>query len=232
LTSLIGLDTFAAASIVDVLSGLAARGCTVIVSVHQCRFELIEQFGNLLLLAKGGRVAYSGKATGLIPHFSSLGYNCPTNCNPFDWAMDLISIDLRDPTVEKESKATVERILGAFASSDLDELPTDDLRGMRKSVTPFKHAFPVLVERAVLNIKRQPNIAIQRIVQVLSLGLIIALFFAPIGREYVDANVNFPGVVRKLIFFMKMLLATQQSLEEILPCRFVFWIGKTDFDVV
>ncbi|KAJ3992461.1 P-loop containing nucleoside triphosphate hydrolase protein [Lentinula boryana] len=95
-----GLDAFTASSILNILSGLAAEGCTVIITIHQSHSELFRKFGNLLLLAKGGRVAYSGKASSMILYFDNLGYRCPSNCNPSNRALDLVSVDLWDKKAE------------------------------------------------------------------------------------------------------------------------------------
>lgn len=207
---LLGLDSFTASSILDVLSGLAAEGRTVIITIHQSRSELFHQFGNLLLLAKGGRVAYSGKASSMISYFGQLGYRCPLNCNPSDWAMDLVSVDLRDENAEEASRVKVEELLNAYESSGVrsekdqdkmtkkqyDQLPLDLLR---KEPASFHIAFPILIRRGLINFQRQPNLGVARIGQVLGLGLIQALFFSPLKRDYIAANVNIIGAIREWI---------------------------------
>lgn len=207
---MIGLDAFTASSILDVLSGLAAEGRTVIITIHQSRSELFHQFGNLLLLAKGGRVAYSGKASSMISYFGQLGYRCPSNCNPSDWAMDLVSVDLRDERAEETSRVKVKELLNAYESSraglekDKDQstkkqyrqLPLDLLK-LKKEPASFHIAFPILIRRGLINFQRQPNLGIARIGQVLGLGLIQALFFSPLKRDYIAANVNIIGAIRE-----------------------------------
>lgn len=87
-----GLDAFTASSIIEVLHGLAAEGRTIILSLHQSRSDLFGQFGNLLLLAKGGRPVYSGPAEDVLDYFDkSLGHRCPQNMNPADFLMDSIT---------------------------------------------------------------------------------------------------------------------------------------------
>ncbi|KIK54551.1 hypothetical protein GYMLUDRAFT_902223 [Collybiopsis luxurians FD-317 M1] len=214
-----GLDAFTASSILDVLSGLAAEGRTIIITIHQSRSELFHQFGNLLLLAKGGRVAYSGKASSMITYFGQLGYQCPSNCNPSDWALDLVSVDLRDSKAEEASRAKVEEILEAYvpkisSASRLESnekqafrsLPSD-LISLKKEPAPFHVAFPILIRRGLINFKRQPNLVIARIAQVLGLGLVEALFFAPLKRDYIAASVNIVGAVQEILalYFVGML---------------------------
>ncbi|KIK54550.1 hypothetical protein GYMLUDRAFT_48683 [Collybiopsis luxurians FD-317 M1] len=214
-----GLDAFTASSILDVLSGFAAEGRTVIITIHQSRSELFHQFGNLLLLAKGGRVAYSGKASSMIAYFGHLGYQCPSNCNPSDWALDLVSVDLRDSKAEEASRAKVEEILEAYEPKTsialglesnekqaFRSLPSD-LISLKKKPAPFHVAFPILIRRGLINFKRQPNLAIARIGQVLGLGLVEALFFAPLKRDYIAASVNIVGAIQEILplYFVGML---------------------------
>lgn len=219
MTSVIGLDAFTASSILDVLNGLAAEGRTVIITIHQSRSELFPQFGNLLLLAKGGRVAYSGRASLMMPYFGRLGYQCPSNCNPSDWALDLVSVDLRDEKAEAASRLKVEEILDAYEPNPpigielnmSDEskqrkyrpLPPN-LVSLKKEPAPFYVAFPILIRRGLINFQRQPSLGIARIGQVLGLGLVQALFFAPLKRDYIAASVNIVGAVRKWGFHKKI----------------------------
>ncbi|KAJ4488579.1 P-loop containing nucleoside triphosphate hydrolase protein [Lentinula aciculospora] len=217
-----GLDAFTASSILEVLSGLAAEGRTVIITIHQSRSELFRQFGNLLLLAKGGRVAYSGKASSMIPYFGLMGYRCPPNCNPSDWALDLVSVDLRDEKAEAASRAKVEEILDAYESKPpfgIELNVTDkskqhqyralppDLTRLKKEPAPFYVAFPILMRRGLINFQRQPSLGIARIGQVLGLGLVQALFFAPLKRDYIAASVNIVGAIQEILplYFVGML---------------------------
>jgi hypothetical protein len=181
------------------LHGLANEGRTVIITIHQSRFELFNKFGNLLILAKGGGVAYSGSPSDMISYFNGLGYKCPSNYNPSDWVLDLVSVDLRDSQVEEISRTKINKILKAHTPQQY----TDGKGGFildstdSKQMAPFYIAFPILLQRGMINLRRQPNLAIARIGQVLGLGVVLALFFAPLGRTYEDASVNIVGAVRE-----------------------------------
>jgi hypothetical protein len=45
---------------------------------------MFQMFDNVLLLADG-KIAYYGKASKVIPYFSSLGYQCTPHYNPADY---------------------------------------------------------------------------------------------------------------------------------------------------
>ncbi|KIY47464.1 P-loop containing nucleoside triphosphate hydrolase protein [Fistulina hepatica ATCC 64428] len=208
-----GLDAFTASSIMEVLTGLANEGRTVIITIHQSRSELFNKFGNLLLLAKGGRMAYSGPTVEMISHFGKLGYLCPRDCNPSDWALDLISVDLRSAQAEEETRTKVDALIVAFQptravySTASEKVGLANLSAMKKEMAPLYIALPILLRRGWLNFRRQPNLAIARIGQVLGLGTVLALFFAPLGRSYIDASSNIIGAVREcaLFYFVGML---------------------------
>lgn len=109
-----GLDAFTASSIMEVLRGLAAEGRTLILTVHQARSDLFGHFGNVLLLARGGKAVYSGAASAMLTHFGRLGQECPRNTNPADFVMDLITVDLQEKRKEEETRKTVGMLIEAW----------------------------------------------------------------------------------------------------------------------
>lgn len=186
------------------------EGRTVVCSIHQGRSDLFNQFGNILLLAKGGEVAYSGKATKMLPYFGGLGYNCPSNTNPADFALDLVSVDLRAEKNEASSREKVKRLTASFDPKEHFEsaartisLPAE-LGKLKRDMAPFNVAYPLLLKRGIVQFKRQPQIAIARIMQVVGLGSFIAIFFAPLGNDYYSVQ-NRLGCI-----------------QQILPCEFLF----------
>jgi ABC-type multidrug transport system ATPase subunit len=77
-----GLDAATAHSMMELLQALAEEGRTVVCTVHQSRSDLWPLFGNLLLLANGGRMIYSGQGADMVQYFGDVGYPCPTFANP------------------------------------------------------------------------------------------------------------------------------------------------------
>jgi ABC-type multidrug transport system ATPase subunit len=186
-----GLDAFTAFSILQVLKCLASEGRTVISTIHQSRSDLFAHFGNILLLTKGGRVAYSGKAEKVLPYFSELGYECPSMSNPADFVLDLVSVDLRDETNEAISREKVKHLTDRFQleeplsanTSRTISLPAE-LNSMRRDIASFHVAYPILLKRGVINITRQTSLIYARVGQVVGLGGILALYLAPLKNDY------------------------------------------------
>ncbi|KAG0632817.1 P-loop containing nucleoside triphosphate hydrolase protein [Tuber brumale] len=209
-----GLDAFTAASILGVLKGLAEEGRTVILTIHQSRSDLFKEFGNVILLARGGHVVYSGRANQMLPYFSSLSHECPSTTNPADFALDLVTIDLQQPDREAATRAVVERLIGRFdhqEALDSGELEREialpaELGSMKRERASFMIAYPVLVSRGLLNLRRQPMFVIGRMMQVVGLGIVVALYFAPLKNDYFSVQ-NRVGFIQQLLplYFIGML---------------------------
>ena len=286
-----GLDAFTTLSLLELFSGLASEGRTLILTIHQARSDLFRHFGNVLLLARGGSPVYSGPASQMVSYFASQGHQCPHNTNPADYALDLITIDLQQEEREAESRRKVqtlvaawetqvqeqnrmqERLSGekAFGGSQVGVPPTlfpsrlsdiretdepgspadkekraeadggvmgeagddDDDEKVRSPVviapsrksfhkdklaTPaelgamvrkrasFFTAFPILLQRAFINFRRQPPLLVARLMQVIGLSIIFTLFFAPLKSDFFSVQ-NRVGFIQEIaaFYFVGML---------------------------
>ncbi|KAJ3092891.1 hypothetical protein HK102_000867 [Quaeritorhiza haematococci] len=236
-----GLDSFTANNIMVTLKDLARSGRTVISSIHQPRSDIFTLFDNIVLLARGGRVAYSGRSTSFVDYFASINHTIPAFTNPADVALDLTSIDLRNEEQEKVTRARVDDIIAQWRSRgtgkvgdpgvvvegsarrkggaeeaekeermgavvdavdrDIEKLEVavedegDEALGYRiehRVRTRFHIAYPVLVHRSFTNIRRQFDLVLARVMQVFSLGVILALFHArmKLDQPYVQSRVG------------------------------------------
>jgi len=70
-----GLDSYMAQSIVEVLRNLAAKGKTVICTIHQPSSEVFALFDRILLMAQG-RTAFLGPIDAALSFFSSQVLAC------------------------------------------------------------------------------------------------------------------------------------------------------------
>ncbi|KAI9850392.1 MAG: hypothetical protein M1838_005725 [Thelocarpon superellum] len=207
-----GLDAFTASSIIDVLQGLADEGRTIIMTIHQSRSDLFKRFGNVLLLARGGSPVYSGSAPGMLPYFQGLGFECPRTMNPADFAMDLITVDLQQEQREAASRSKVRSLIQSWNTEQFTQamemtLSTPaELGGMKRKMAPFHVAFPLLLHRGLINFRRQPPLVLGRVMQVVSLGIIIALFFAPLQNNYESVQSRV-GLIQEVtsLYFVGML---------------------------
>ncbi|KAK9457864.1 P-loop containing nucleoside triphosphate hydrolase protein [Dipodascopsis uninucleata] len=220
-----GLDSFTAGSILSVLQDLARKGTTVICTIHQPRSDLFSYFGNILLLAKGGRVAYSGAGgDSILSYFHNLGYEFPKLTNPADHLLDLISINLQDVESEAQTRERVDKIVAYFAeyqtsndkklaeSAEQDSkanahiLQPAELGSLKREPASAFIATPILLRRTFIDMRRRPVILLARLGQVISYGIIIALFFSPIKSDYYGV-INRIGIIQETsgLYFIGML---------------------------
>jgi ABC-type multidrug transport system ATPase subunit len=96
-----GLDATSTLEVLSVLRGLADEGKTILMTIHQPRIEAFRLMDMLLLLAKGGKLAYFGPgAPGAAEYFgarSSISQSAESN--PADYALDVL-----DPANESAAK--------------------------------------------------------------------------------------------------------------------------------
>jgi len=95
------LDARAAAFVMRVLNRIAASGRTVICTIHQPSAEVFLSFDDLLLLKRGGEIAFFGelgdKAKNLIQYFEGVPGTppCPKNANPGTWMLEVLGANDR-----------------------------------------------------------------------------------------------------------------------------------------
>ncbi|KAG5993385.1 hypothetical protein E4U52_001993 [Claviceps spartinae] len=72
--------------------------------------------------------------------------------------------------------------------------------------TPLLTALPLLLQRAVINTRRQPQLILARTMQVAGLAIIFALFFSPVGNDYFAIQTRM-GFVQEVgaFYFVGML---------------------------
>jgi len=114
----------------------------------------------VVVLAKGGRVAYSGPRHGVESNFAAQGFNIPEYFNPADFLLDVISIDHR-PEYEKATRRRVDGIVAHWAKQEkpssnekeIGPMPVETRDSSRNEsrLTPMWVALPTLLERSLRN---------------------------------------------------------------------------------
>ena len=112
-----GLDATSAFQLIRTLKTLAAKGRTIIVTIHQPRSEIWGLFDHLILLT-GGSPIYSGPLGDCLPYFDNLGYRLPAFVNPAEHLIDLAAVDNRSTELEAASSARVESMKQAWRLSN------------------------------------------------------------------------------------------------------------------
>eukprot|EP00814_Leptocylindrus_danicus_P009669 CAMPEP_0116011248 /NCGR_PEP_ID=MMETSP0321-20121206/4461_1 /TAXON_ID=163516 /ORGANISM="Leptocylindrus danicus var. danicus, Strain B650" /LENGTH=748 /DNA_ID=CAMNT_0003480457 /DNA_START=81 /DNA_END=2327 /DNA_ORIENTATION=- len=93
-----GLDSNQAAKVMALISKVSKeKMIPTICTLHQPRTSIWQMLDSFILLAPGGRVCYVGMRKDAREYFSKLGYKCPSEMNPAEFFIDLVSIDTEDP---------------------------------------------------------------------------------------------------------------------------------------
>lgn len=191
-----GLDTTAAFHLLSLLSSLARRGRTVIISIHQPRSDAYPLFDRICLLARGS-VVYSGPRAEALNWFAQLGFDAPPRTNPLDFLIDISAIDTRDEESEVRTTEQVNHLVKrwqdyaektAETRTALDSVHDRD----DPSVVSSDHADGVksknkrpslvlqtlvLTRRAYLNVYRDYGQLFGFLLQVILIGLATGLTF-------------------------------------------------------
>ena len=109
-----GLDAFQAQRVVESLKKLASDARrTVVCSIHQPRGSIVAMFDDLCLMANG-RCVYQGAWSDAGKWFERLGHPIPSNANPAEFLVDLVSVDTSSDAKQKESQARVDALAAAW----------------------------------------------------------------------------------------------------------------------
>ena len=81
-----------------------------------------------------------------------------------------------------------------------------ELGALIRKRAPFATALPLLLRRAAINTRRQPELVMARLMQVIGLAVVLALFFAPVRHDYYSVQ-NRMGFVQEIgaFYFVGML---------------------------
>ncbi|CAE7148911.1 unnamed protein product [Rhizoctonia solani] len=181
-----GLDALTANNVMAALNDIARSGRTIILSIHQPRSDIyIDNLDNIVLLVKGGQVAYAGPRSSVGPTLASAGYPIPPLYNPADWLLDLASVDLRGDR-EIVTRERVKKLVefwegtrqekGGVESTEKEE-DLGQVGSQEDRFTPMWVALPLIVERMTKNLWRQQAVFWVRLQQLPFLGVLFLLFY-------------------------------------------------------
>merc|ERR1740121_833190 len=90
-----GLDATTSQGVVDMVSKYAhEHACTTAAVIHQPRFETLQIFDRIILLASGGYLVYAGPTSSVVSYFTNeLLVTFPNEANPADILMDAMTVE-------------------------------------------------------------------------------------------------------------------------------------------
>lgn len=201
-----GLDTATSGSIVRLLQLLASSGTTIVATIHQPSQGMFSEFDSLVLLARGGYVVYDGPAKKVKEYTSSIGYECPESANEADFLLDLVSMQLgesREQATQRKDYLIEKWTKSAPRFEDVD-LCADNvsLKDLERASVPWWNAFRTVCSRQYIVSIRSVDVFISRVVMLIVLAIIFALFFAPLknSQEGISNRLGLTQSVLNLYF--------------------------------
>ncbi|KAI1316673.1 ATP-binding cassette sub- G member 2 [Mortierella claussenii] len=226
-----GLSATDALNVANAIKGLAHKGRTVILTVHQPRSDIYELFDDLLLLSKG-KVVYFGKSQTAAAYFESLGHECPVGWNVADYFLDLITLHQDNGTNDdgEASTSTTEDFAQKYSDylahnpeAQLTQLLREQQSSSEKVerdalLNQFKRAYTtefatttltqtmLLTQRSLINLARHPTIFQASVVIHIIFALVVGSLFSGLKDRPEMGATSFNKSIS--LFFITSFLAT------------------------
>ncbi|CCH46552.1 Pleiotropic drug resistance protein [Wickerhamomyces ciferrii] len=204
-----GLDSFTSSSIISLLNELAiSEKKTIILTIHQPKYEIFEQFDNILLLSNGS-VIYDGTPNGLIDHFAQMGFKPDYKMNFADYILDVISNrgfggeDVSQKMINGWKSRSNANIISTNSiplsvNSEKSHDNLDEFKQLIKTPNSFKDSFGPVLERQFKVLMRSPDVLWCRLAQLIGLGVIHALYFSPLKNNS-ESIMNRLGLIQEVL---------------------------------
>ncbi|PLB46565.1 hypothetical protein P170DRAFT_363672 [Aspergillus steynii IBT 23096] len=184
-----GLDGQSAYNIIRFLRKLVDSGQAVLCTIHQPSAVLFEAFDSLLLLAKGGKMAYFGEtgkdSTKVLDYFSKNGAPCAPDANPAEHIVEVIQgnteekIDWVDVWSHSEERArAVEELEALNSESKANSHEEEDQSDF---ATSHWFQFKMVLKRIMIQLWRSPDYMWNKIILHVFAALFSGFTFWKIG---------------------------------------------------
>ncbi|XP_055353320.1 ATP-binding cassette sub-family G member 8-like [Paramacrobiotus metropolitanus] len=187
----LNMDIFDTFFLVEYLRQWALRGRIVIMTFQPPTFEIFNMLSRVLILSNGCTL-YSGKRKDMITYFELLDFPCPTQKNPADYYVDLVSIDQTTKDAHEESIQRINHLASVFSQR---QPRLSDLQAQPGILPPkiwkagFIWQIVVLWIRALIFMFPYNLIdAMYQIVQSVAMSVLIGIVFFGINKNQASAD--------------------------------------------
>lgn len=174
-----GLDSASALHVVTLLKSMVVnQGKTIILTIHQPGFRILELFDRLVLLSNGF-VVHNGTLNHLEERLKSAGHCIPRHVNVLEFAIDVIeSFVIQTSETLKTANDKDDLKLRVAYSNNFEE--------KRKLLSyPNSHVQEVLIlgQRFCYNIFRTNQLFATRVIQALVAGFVLGTIYLKVGND-------------------------------------------------
>jgi len=86
-----GLDSTTSIELISTLKQMTENGMTIVMVIHQPRYEIFNMIDDILFMGANGRPVYLGASHSCLSYFESIGFPCPSQKSPADHFLDVMS---------------------------------------------------------------------------------------------------------------------------------------------
>lgn len=178
-----GLDSASAFHVVQILQSVAAaRGRTVVLSIHQPSYKILSAIDQLLLLSKGS-VVYHGTLHSFHAFLEARGFRVPPQLNSLEYAMEIL-VQLSDrTTTTPESAGTCNVSTVSVSAGESDDVSVSSSKDVIEYRSSRGHEIWALSGRYWKIIYRTKQLLVINTLEALVVGLVLGTMYINIGYD-------------------------------------------------
>lgn len=157
-----GIDSSSALNVAKIVSNLAKTGLTCVAVIHQPRSEIFSLIDDMIILQRGGRIAYQGPTKYVLQYFAMHGFHTSNpKANKTDFLIDITSKPPpKEVLMTRAPEVTVKN--DAIPAEAADEGKNDNENGVTEKKVTWADLWqadgPAFLERMEKEEKEQPAI--------------------------------------------------------------------------
>ncbi|XP_003563834.2 ABC transporter G family member 4 [Brachypodium distachyon] len=206
-----GLDSSSAFVVIGCLRAVAAaRGTTVVLSIHQPSARLLSAVDSLILLSRG-TVLHHGSLASLDAALLSHGLAVPPQLNPLEFALEVIDqIPHPSPSCPEQPRSTTQDLNNNLTKSSSDLSSYHHRKAAMAAPCSRAREFAVLYKRAWKVVYRSKQLLMTNFLEAVVVGTLL-------GSIYINAGYGEAGEHKRLGLFAFTLTFLLTSTTETLP---------------
>lgn len=213
-----GLDSTAAALLIENLRTLADQGKTVLAVIHQPSQHVFSKFDDLLLVADG-KLMYYGDLHKVRDYMADMGFPAPSEMGTAEHALDCISRHPIEDETEEDATARVGKLAEAAREMTIDfgkpKKGSDGAydKAMSARRTPkagILRQFVLLLKRSLKEVSRGKTAIFVKTVQQVTLGIIYGGIYK-LGKDQASIQDRF-GLLSLVAIGSSNMVRVHQSI--------------------
>lgn len=181
-----GLDSFNALNVLDILQKLAKMNKTVVLTIHQPSYKMLQKIDSIYIMAKGSPI-FDGSIADCIDFFDQAGFKLEQNDNPSDFFLNTIALNTSNSETIEESYRIISKLKNNWRSIqkpyDLTITDQIEIKVTRKYFTIFN----LLLKREIVDMCRNTAALAGKFFQKLIIGLLFGFTYFRLGIS--NANI-------------------------------------------